>query len=156
MFVYRNGDHDCGNYMDVSSSWKKQRKIFHFHISVIKILCRLSSLLKMCCDSFDESAALLLEFVRCDERPDPNEIRNKRPKNDLNSNKLLYSDNPLSGNSLLNGMAPKINHVKNGSLKGKFGDAHETDEMRIAGRIKQILFGKNTTGYDNYISAVPK
>ena len=107
-------------------------------------------------DSFDESAALLLEFVRCDERPDPNEIRNKRPKNDLNSNKLLYSDNPLSGNSLLNGMAPKINHVKNGSLKGKFGDAHETDEMRIAGRIKQILFGKNTTGYDNYISAVPK
>jgi len=27
-------------------------------------------------------------------------------------------------------MAPKINHLKNGSLKGKFGDAHETDEMK--------------------------
>jgi hypothetical protein len=32
----------------------------------------------------------------------------------------------------------------------------ETDQTRIAARLKQIAFGKNTVGYDNYIAEVPK
>ena len=38
----------------------------------------------------------------------------------------------------------------------RFGSGIETDERKIENRMKQILFGKNTIGYDNYISAVPK
>jgi histone RNA hairpin-binding protein len=32
----------------------------------------------------------------------------------------------------------------------------ETNEHRIENRMKQITFGKNTIGYDNYVAAVPK
>lgn len=32
----------------------------------------------------------------------------------------------------------------------------EKDPTRIAARLKQIAFGKNTVGYDNYVVAVPK
>ena len=32
----------------------------------------------------------------------------------------------------------------------------EKDPKRIAARLKQIAFGKNTGGYDNYIASVPK
>lgn len=32
----------------------------------------------------------------------------------------------------------------------------EKDPARLAARLKQIAFGKNTVGYDNYIDAVPK
>lgn len=32
----------------------------------------------------------------------------------------------------------------------------ETDEHRIQTRLKQLSYGKNTVGYDNYISLVPK
>jgi hypothetical protein len=32
----------------------------------------------------------------------------------------------------------------------------ETNEQRIENRMKQIKFGKNTIGYDNYLAAVPK
>jgi hypothetical protein len=32
----------------------------------------------------------------------------------------------------------------------------ESDEHRIAMRLKQISYGKNTAGYDAYIAAVPK
>ena len=42
------------------------------------------------------------------------------------------------------------------SDESKFGTGIETDERKIENRTKQILFGKNTIGYDNYISAVPK
>ena len=32
----------------------------------------------------------------------------------------------------------------------------ETDSLRLQQRLKQISFGKNTMGYDNYLTAVPK
>lgn len=38
----------------------------------------------------------------------------------------------------------------------KFGTGIETNEHRIEMRQKQIQFGKNTIGYDNYLAAVPK
>ena len=38
----------------------------------------------------------------------------------------------------------------------RFGDTVESDPVRIASREKQVLFGKNTTGYDNYLAAIPK
>ncbi len=38
----------------------------------------------------------------------------------------------------------------------KFGTGIETNEHRIESRQKQIQFGKNTIGYDNYLAAVPK
>ena len=38
----------------------------------------------------------------------------------------------------------------------KYGTGVETNEHRIETRLKQIQFGKNTIGYDNYLAAVPK
>ena len=35
-------------------------------------------------------------------------------------------------------------------------EEQETDVARLQARLKQISYGKNTTGYDNYIQAVPK
>jgi hypothetical protein len=32
----------------------------------------------------------------------------------------------------------------------------EKDPARIAARLKQVAFGKNTVGYDNYVAAVPR
>lgn len=32
----------------------------------------------------------------------------------------------------------------------------ETDSRRLEQRHKQIMFGKNTVGYQNYIKAIPK
>ena len=33
---------------------------------------------------------------------------------------------------------------------------HEADQRRLAGRQKQIDYGKNTAGYKNYIARVPR
>lgn len=38
----------------------------------------------------------------------------------------------------------------------KFGTGKETNEHRIETRTKQIQFGKNTIGYDNYCAAIPR
>jgi hypothetical protein len=38
----------------------------------------------------------------------------------------------------------------------KFGSDQETNPQRIEARLKQIQFGKNTIGYDNYVATVPK
>ena len=32
----------------------------------------------------------------------------------------------------------------------------EKDPVRLASRLKQIAFGKNTVGYDNYMELIPK
>jgi hypothetical protein len=37
-----------------------------------------------------------------------------------------------------------------------YGATKEVDPVKIANRMKQIQYGKNTIGYDNYIVAVPK
>lgn len=38
----------------------------------------------------------------------------------------------------------------------KFGSGREENPHRLEMRMKQIQFGKNTIGYDNYLAAVPK
>ena len=40
-------------------------------------------------------------------------------------------------------------------LVHSFADLKETDPKKIESRYKQISFGKNTIGYDNYLAAVP-
>jgi hypothetical protein len=76
-----------------------------------------------------------------------------------NSSKRQKSGSSLfhQGSSAAQGKAPDVSSIKvNKATQESFGETKESDEQRISARIKQILFGKNTTGYDNYISAVPK
>lgn len=43
------------------------------------------------------------------------------------------------------------------SLPGQDSDEEEeTDVARLAARQRQVDFGKNTRGYENYVVAVPK
>lgn len=72
-------------------------------------------------------------------------------------NKKPRMDAAVTASGLISGRAPDFRNIQKLSDKTKhFGDMQETDESRIAMRTKQILFGKNTRGYDNYISTVPK
>lgn len=79
----------------------------------------------------------------------------------------LQDDRIVSIPSSIQGKAPNFKTIdknisvgykddKLSSIANKFGDTLETDEIRIANRMKQVEFGKNTKGYDNYIAAVPK
>lgn len=43
-----------------------------------------------------------------------------------------------------------------GRVDVKFGSGVETSEHKLETRMKQIQFGKNTIGYDNYLAAIPK
>jgi len=63
--------------------------------------------------------------------------------------------------SCLSGEAPEgYESNKRSVVEGidcvKTGATRETDTVKIQSRLKQIQFGKNTTGYDNYVAAVPK
>ena len=63
--------------------------------------------------------------------------------------------------SCLSGEAPEgFEPEKRPATEGidcvKTGATRETDTVKIQSRLKQIQFGKNTTGYDNYVAAVPK
>lgn len=78
---------------------------------------------------------------------------------DSNQAKKKIKTNINTASSLYSGKAPSINRFskeisKNSNLD--FGDQVENDETRLSTRYKQIYFGKNTIGYDNYLSAVPK
>jgi hypothetical protein len=61
-------------------------------------------------------------------------------------------------------MASAVNHkrarVGDSGASSVLGVAvpgeREEDEGKVAARMKQIAFGKNTLGYDAYIAAVPK
>lgn len=79
-----------------------------------------------------------------------------RAEHDVMVSNIEISDANIQP-SLYSGRAPNLTSItRKCSYQGKFGDVRETDENRIQTRIKQILFGKNTTGYDNYVSTVPK
>eukprot|EP00981_Chlorochromonas_danica_P004529 scaffold912_cov187-Ochromonas_danica.AAC.7 len=58
------------------------------------------------------------------------------------------------------GKAPTFSKVANPfydpKIAAQFGSGLLTDPHKIEQRVKQIQFGKNTLGYDHYISAVPK
>ena len=62
--------------------------------------------------------------------------------------------------SCMTGDAPELfEQQKRPATEGdcvRTGATRETDNAKIQSRLKQIQFGKNTTGYDNYIAAVPK
>ena len=92
------------------------------------------------------------------------------------------ADNTAAGSACLVGQAPKFSRHKEGTSGNacihahccfwhvhcnrdsssftltdvKYGTGVETNEHRIETRLKQIQFGKNTIGYDNYLAAVPK
>ena len=61
-------------------------------------------------------------------------------------------------NVVSQGKAPDFSRISSASAahKANFGETAETDAARLAFREKQISYGKNTVGYDNYISLVPK
>jgi hypothetical protein len=56
--------------------------------------------------------------------------------------------------SCVAGVAPQISSMKSSSVK--IEENIELDEHKIAMRLKQISYGKNTAGYDAYIAAVPR
>lgn len=56
----------------------------------------------------------------------------------------------------MQGRAPDFKAEGGGDGNGlKFASDRETDARRLAQRQRQIDFGKNTTGYDRYLQAVP-
>ncbi|KAN0021900.1 hypothetical protein ACTFIU_004045 [Dictyostelium citrinum] len=69
-----------------------------------------------------------------------NDIKNENKENNNNNNNSSFNDK-------------KLNFV---SLPSVLKNQKETDEEKIKQRQKQIDFGKNTIGYDNYIQKVPK
>mmetsp|Transcript_8027 Transcript_8027/g.13352 ORF Transcript_8027/g.13352 Transcript_8027/m.13352 type:complete len:276 (+) Transcript_8027:133-960(+) len=63
----------------------------------------------------------------------------------------------LVGNHSSQGRAPKFNRESsNGKTDIQFGSGKETNLQRIEMRLKQIQFGKNTVGYDNYLATVSR
>ena len=58
--------------------------------------------------------------------------------------------------SCLSGQAPDFNAPKRSAVEIKFAPTREEDPRRLEVRLKQIQYGKNTVGYDNYIAAIPK
>ena len=46
--------------------------------------------------------------------------------------------------------------AEGGALAGQLRPRKEEDARRLAQRAKQVEFGKNTNGYENYVRAVPK
>lgn len=89
-----------------------------------------------------------------------------------------FTKNPRSYGGVSTGTAPKFRRSSYHSAAGAAGSAAaagaqelqaakftseskfcsgvETDPQRIEARLKQIQYGKNTVGYDNYLAAVPK
>ena len=70
---------------------------------------------------------------------------------------LTDAKNIIKPSSVL-GKAPEIHINKSNShgLSFKISSNIESDEARIQSRLKQIKFGKNTLGYDNYTKAVKR
>lgn len=73
------------------------------------------------------------------------ESRSNSPQNPPNSNKNGDNGKCFSKKKRLDSLP---NYGKNREF--------ETDEGTLARRTKQIDYGKNTLGYDNYVNKVPK
>lgn len=60
----------------------------------------------------------------------------------------------------VSGRAPKFNKVSNPfadpKTTAKLAGGAVEDPHKLEQRTKQIQFGKNTVGYDNYLAAIPK
>ena len=51
---------------------------------------------------------------------------------------------------------PKFTRISGEDVGIRFDSMVETDSKKIAKRIKQVDYGKNTIGYENYIRLIPK
>jgi hypothetical protein len=58
--------------------------------------------------------------------------------------------------SCVSGAAPAFQTKKRSREDSSYEITKESDPRKIEQRLKQIKFGKNTIGYDNYVVAVPK
>ncbi len=56
----------------------------------------------------------------------------------------------------MNLMKIYVLHLINLDLKRGIEKEVENDPMKLEARMKQVLYGKNTIGYDNYTAAVPR
>lgn len=62
----------------------------------------------------------------------------------------------LETNRCLAGLAPDMSSNSKAQKLVNFEEERESDQQRLLARLKQIGYGKNTVGYENYIRAVPK
>jgi hypothetical protein len=59
--------------------------------------------------------------------------------------------------SCISGEAPEVSSAKRVMHNEvRMETDKEYDDKKVEARLKQISYGKNTVGYDNYIAAVPK
>ena len=66
--------------------------------------------------------------------------------NDDKTKRQRYDNNDRTHNNYNSGNSNSLSH--------KFAPKRETDHKKIEARLKQIKFGKNTIGYDNYRALV--
>ena len=91
----------------------------------------------------------LLSLIACRKRP----LDDKESYIHQKLQRILNSDNlTVSGMEFRFSMALIETCVES----VKFGGGIETNQQRIEVRSKQIQYGKNTIGYDNYLALVPK
>ena len=82
-----------------------------------------------------------------------------RRKKEVIDDKLLFVDTRRSQSSLPSsviGRAPVLGGTDGGLSKFRVSEEKETDQTKVSQRLKQIRYGKNTLGYDNYTRAVQK
>ena len=120
-------------------------------------------------DSDDDSDDILSKRKRDNTSNDNNNSKNNTSNNNTSSNN---NSNSSTSNDTSNNITKKRNitipfnennpntnatipPIQSKSSSSSVFSDKETDPQKIAGRLKQIQFGKNTKGYDNYIMSVP-
>ena len=82
-----------------------------------------------------------------------------RRKKELTDDKMPVTATKTSQSSLPSsvvGRAPVLSRTGGGLFKFRISEEKETDQSKISQRLKQVKYGKNTLGYDNYTRTVNK